>query len=281
MEKRPDCFGILDRVFPVGDSGIREVTQKCMECPYRIECLRSALDTEEGIKMREEIMERVPVSSVGDWIKRWSEKKMLSKLKEEKKESFLKSIWIDFKMVLFSPKLFFSEYYDVDLKRSFIFGLFIGSIGSMFSLFWQLLIMAKKIPSFLSLLQESPIGSIDLIIFLGFLFIPIMVLTGILIYSLFIHIFLFIMGAGRRGLEKTFVVICYSQAPKILSIIPMLGGIVGFIWRIIIQIIGLKYVHNTTYLRVIIAFIIPIFILFICIMAIMSILFHIISGALS
>jgi len=280
MEKRPDCFGILDKVFPVGDSGIREVRQKCIECPYRIECLRKALNTEEGIRMREEMMEKVPVSGIGDWIRRWSEKKMLSKLKEEKEEGLWKSIWMDFKMVMFSPKSFFSQH-KPDLKRSLIFGLLIGSIGAMFSLFWQLLFIAKKIPSFLDLLQESPIGSVDLIIFLSFLFVPIMVLAGILIYSLLLHIFLFIMGAGKRGLEKTFMVICYSQAPKILSLIPMLGGIAGFIWRLVIQIIGLKHVHETSYFRIIIAFMVPVFMLFISVVAVMNILFHIISGVLS
>ena len=183
--------------------------------------------------------------------------------------------------MLFSPKTFFLEYRDADLKRPLMFGLLTGSIGTMFSMFWQFLIMAKKFPLFLDILQKSSIGSIDLIIFIGFLFLPIIVLTGILIYSLLIHIFLYLMGAGKKGLAKTFTVICYSQAPKIFCFIPMIGGIVGFVWRIIIQIIGLKYLHETTYLRVIIAFMIPVSIFFISLMAIISVLYHIISGVLS
>ena len=39
--------------------------------------------------------------------------------------------------------------------------------------------------------------------------------------------------------------------------IPFIGSLIGWIWRSIVQIIGLKEAHETTYLRIIIAFSIP------------------------
>lgn len=281
MEERPDCFGILHEVFPIRDSGVREIRERCIDCPYRLECLREALDTEEGIRMREEMLKRVPVNSVGDWLKRWSEKKQLSRMRQEKRKDFWTSLWADLKGVMFSPRSFFLETYDCNLKNAFVFGIITGSIGSMFSLFWKLILLADKFPSILDMVQESSIGSIDLMIFISFLFIPIVVASGILMYSFIIHLFLSIFSAGKGGIKGTISVISYSQASEIFSLIPMLGGIVAFIWRIYIQLVGLKYVHKTTYPRVIISFVFPAFLFILFIILLMNALQHMISGVLS
>jgi len=50
----------------------------------------------------------------------------------------------------------------------------------------------------------------------------------------------------------------YSQATRIWSILPFIGSPIGWIWRSIVQIIGLKEAHETSYLRIIVAFSIPI-----------------------
>jgi len=50
----------------------------------------------------------------------------------------------------------------------------------------------------------------------------------------------------------------YSQATRIWSILPFIGSLIGWIWRSIVQIIGLKEAHETSYLRIIVAFSIPI-----------------------
>jgi len=40
--------------------------------------------------------------------------------------------------------------------------------------------------------------------------------------------------------------------------IPLIGSMIGWIWRSIVQIIGLKEAHETSYVRIIVAFSIPI-----------------------
>lgn len=84
MEKK-DCFGILDRVFPVTDRGLREIVPECFECGDRLSCLKEALATKEGIEMREDILKRAPADGLMGRIKRWSEKKELSRMAEEEK----------------------------------------------------------------------------------------------------------------------------------------------------------------------------------------------------
>ncbi len=81
------CFGFLDKVFPLGDSGLREVPPECFQCPERVSCLKAALDTREGAEMRAGILERAPAKGWVGRIKRWSHKKTLSRCmdREQKK----------------------------------------------------------------------------------------------------------------------------------------------------------------------------------------------------
>lgn len=74
------CFGVLDRVFPVGESGLREVTAGCHQCPERIPCLKSAVSSSEGLRMREEMLDRAEKAGLLGRIERWSRKKELSRL---------------------------------------------------------------------------------------------------------------------------------------------------------------------------------------------------------
>lgn len=77
------CFGILDEVFPVGRGGLREVPSRCFECPDRTECLRAALETQEGLAFQARRLRRAERHGLVGWIQRWSEKKALSQRMKE------------------------------------------------------------------------------------------------------------------------------------------------------------------------------------------------------
>ena len=83
---KKDCFGILDRVFPLSDKGLREIVSECFDCSDRIHCLKEALKTKEGIEMRANILDRVPANGLVNKIRRWSQKKELNRLSEEEKK---------------------------------------------------------------------------------------------------------------------------------------------------------------------------------------------------
>ena len=82
--KEKTCFGILDKIFPVGKEGLREVPQDCFECEDRLPCLKKALDTKEGYKMRSDNLQKMPPGGILGRIKRWSQKKELNRLAREK-----------------------------------------------------------------------------------------------------------------------------------------------------------------------------------------------------
>jgi hypothetical protein len=85
MEQK-DCYGILDRVFPVNNQGFREVTTECQECPDKVACLKSSLSTKEGIEFKAKRLDNFPANGLLGRIKRWSYRKELHRLTEQKKK---------------------------------------------------------------------------------------------------------------------------------------------------------------------------------------------------
>ena len=173
--------------------------------------------------------------------------------------------------ILFSPKKFFSAVaFKGGIKEPLAFGLLIGSIGAMFGLFWQFLIM---IGSLLTVGHELFSQFTMTIIFLGIIIIsPVFVTIGILLTSSIIHLLLLIVRGGGNGFEATFRVISYSQATQAFGLIPIIGGMIGGIWLIIAQIIGLKEIHETSYFKIIIALLIPLAFIFLLALGVVIIL---------
>lgn len=77
QKKYPPCFADLDTVFPQGADGLRHSPESCMPCCYKTECLRQAMSRKDGIKVREEIVDRAYASGVMGFLDRWSRKKAL------------------------------------------------------------------------------------------------------------------------------------------------------------------------------------------------------------
>lgn len=79
MEKDDKCFGNLDEVFPPGAEGLREVSARCAHCEARIECLRAAVASEEGIAFRERRASDAGRGGFSGLLRRWSELKILAR----------------------------------------------------------------------------------------------------------------------------------------------------------------------------------------------------------
>jgi len=84
--KEKGCFGILDKVFPVGEKDLREIVPECFNCPNRIVCLRAALSSQEGLEMRAALLDRAADRGLVGRLQRWSQKKELSRLLKEGKK---------------------------------------------------------------------------------------------------------------------------------------------------------------------------------------------------
>ncbi len=92
---------------------------------------------------------------------------------------------------------------------------------------------------------------------IGIVFTPIGALVNLFLYTAIYHLFLWMLGGKQFGFNSTLKVVSYAQAPLILSIIPVMGGLLAFIWQYVICIIGIKETHQTTYPRAIMAVVLP------------------------
>jgi len=94
----------------------------------------------------------------------------------------------------------------------------------------------------------------------GLPFIPI----AILIRSVILHIFLIIVGGAKKGLVMTIRTEGYAWAAYGFLIVPLIGGVVAFIYYLVLEIIGHARSHEVEYWRSTLAVFLP-FILAFCI----------------
>jgi hypothetical protein len=183
-----------------------------------------------------------------------------------------KGLYETFKSVLFSPKIVFSTMtHKGGMREPLAFGLLLGSLGAMFGFFWDFLMIGERLvsrwPNFFGQFSMSLIFLVVIILT------PLFVMVSMFVVSSILHLSLIIVGGGRSGFEGTFRIVAFSQSTKILDLIPFVGGFVGWFWHIIVQVIGLREMHETSYLRTIIAMILPIIFIFIISIAIFVPLF--------
>ncbi len=78
--EKPECFGQLEKVFPMAENGLRQTPDDCFYlCPVKTKCLQRAMATKDGVKVEEEIIERGSKAGVINFFERWSRKKQLHK----------------------------------------------------------------------------------------------------------------------------------------------------------------------------------------------------------
>lgn len=76
-----ECFADMEKVFPVGLDGMREVSESCWDCPDRVECLRKAVSGDRSAqgqgRLAEEKTSPGEGDRVGGFLRRWSRRKSI------------------------------------------------------------------------------------------------------------------------------------------------------------------------------------------------------------
>ncbi len=167
------------------------------------------------------------------------------------------AIYLTVKAVLFSPDRFFGSLNrTAGIGDPFAFGLLTGAVGGMFSSFWQFLMLSGGLLSVGHVFAGR--FTFGMILLVLIVLIPTGIMIALFVTSAVWHLFLLMLRGADHGYEATFRVVAYSQAVQLWGIIPVVGGWISFVWQIIVQIIGLKEIHETTYVKVIFAFLIPV-----------------------
>jgi hypothetical protein len=141
-----------------------------------------------------------------------------------------------------------------------LYFLIIGIVAAAMRLFWRMTLgtMAadSDAPALRVLRLDQGAGSP----LVDFLMTPLMLLLTLALATLFVHAALWLTGGARHGMGTTTRVFCYTAGPGLFAIVPVLGGLVGAIWSLVILVIGLREAHETTTGRATLAVLLPVLI---------------------
>lgn len=94
---------------------------------------------------------------------------------------------------------------------------------------------------------------------------PLVLLVWLFIWTAIVHLFLMMLGGATAGFLTTCRVICYAGTTNLLSLVPVCGGLVGAIWGLVLEIIGLSVAHKTSYGKAALAVLLPLLLCCACV----------------
>jgi hypothetical protein len=163
------------------------------------------------------------------------------------------------------------------------YGVLVGYIAQVVTSFYQMIIQgvlgsalagSSEVPEAVQQIasQLEGVGGFVTALLFGWIF----VVIGLFVWSALVHVALLILGGAQRDYEASFRAVSYSQAAQLFSVIPICGGVIGFVYVIVLNVIGLSEVHGIGRGKAAAAVLLPLF--FCCCCGILGIL--LIAGAI-
>jgi hypothetical protein len=212
---------------------------ECMKCGIVISKFLHEQETARSMEARiREVRPETSVEELPPW---------------ESGEGFIGAFFTTSREALFSPTKFFKKVaagqgYGFPL----IYAILAGIIGIGVMTLWQWLLLSRFVP--VEGIQALPYG-----ISLAFILVmmPIGLILSILIWSALFHFFLIIVGGNKKGFQPTFRAISYTFSVSLFHIIPIIGGLIVFIYGFILTIIGVREGHGISTGRATLAVFLP------------------------
>jgi hypothetical protein len=82
---------------------------------------------------------------------------------------------------------------------------------------------------------------------------PVQLLLATVVQAALFHFFLRLVGGAPGRLETTVRATVYASSANVVQWIPLAGVFVAGAWGIVLQVVALKQMHDTTYTRVLLA----------------------------
>jgi hypothetical protein len=152
-------------------------------------------------------------------------------------------------------RAFFTAMPHDDIRSALVYYLLIGIAVAGATLFWTTVLSSMPAGGMLDKLGGGGMSPI-----IEFLLSPLILLLSIFIASGVTHLLLMMFGGAHNGYKVTLRVFAFAYSPQILGVIPVVGQLAGFVWMIIIAIVGLSAAHNTGTGRAAAAVLLPVFV---------------------
>ena len=167
---------------------------------------------------------------------------------------FFKAFFSTIASVLFSPGKFFNR---MRAKGGFwsplFFYLIVGTVTSWVTLACQYLFHIPDLPLLAAPRDWISPDSLPILAILQ----PVFLIGGLFVTNAFLHFGLVLVKNPKRNFDASLLVLCYSAAACIWTLIPVWGNIVAIVWGNIVLTIGLSRAHNISIYRAILAVLLP------------------------
>ena len=142
------------------------------------------------------------------------------------------------------------------LGEPLIYALIGGTFGTVIGLFYRVALQSVFGGFGRTYALNHMFGGAVLIVVM--IISPLLVAIGTFIVSAILHLCLMIVGGAKQSFETTFRVVCFSGGSiNPLQVIPFCGGLIAFVWGIVLYCIGLARAHETETGRAVLAVLLP------------------------
>jgi len=167
---------------------------------------------------------------------------MIIPWEDRKNISFIKTIFWNFKELFFNPKNFFNNIKaNKSWKAIIIWILMICLIISIFSFLWNDILGISL--NFLLFDERKNLNNINYLS----LFLKILNYLFEIFFISSVLFFIIYLLKKKLKFEEIFKIIGYSYSANVLTILPFIGSFFGYLYFIILSIIGIKYKGNLNY----------------------------------
>jgi len=171
----------------------------------------------------------------------------------ESGEGFIGAFLKTTKEALFSPTQFFKKVSTgTGYGSPLIYGIISGIIGFGFSFLWQWLFLSRLVPP-----QVRSFLPYQLYLSLILIGMPFGVAFSLYAGSGITHLCLMIVGGNKSGFQPTFRALSYSYCSHLFNIIPIIGGLIGSIYMIVLFTIGIREGHSISTGKAALAVLLP------------------------
>lgn len=155
------------------------------------------------------------------------------------------------RVMLAAPRFFSGVRSTGSLKRPVAFYLLVGIFQSLAERLWYLMSM-RAFGGFIEDPQlKAWMGSVthDMSLPMTLLLSPFTLLLQLAVLAGLYHFMIRLVEPRAADLPTTVRVISYSAAPTVLSVVPLVGPVVGSLWFVICTFVGVKYAHRLPWSR--------------------------------
>jgi hypothetical protein len=170
---------------------------------------------------------------------------------EDSGQPFVASLLETVKLLITDPTTAFRRMsLTAEIIRPLLYGVLLAWVGQLAAYLFGLIF---QISIFGLLSQVGELEEVIPVAFLGMglgvfglIIAPFFILIGIFISALIVHLFLMMVGGDNQGFGATLRVLCYSNTSQLAQLVPIAGGMIAWIWSLILAIIGLTEAQRTT-----------------------------------